>query len=125
MFYKKYLGQRGENIALKYYQGLGFRLIKQNFYTRYGELDLVLEKPAPQVPGKAGENNEILIVEVKTRRNNHFGWGEEAINHKKIANIQSSYQILQLKEGLPNDYQLEICVVEILNNNINIRRFEI
>mgnify|MGYP005662405913 FL=1 len=44
MLNKKSLGQYGERIALSYYQKLGYKLITQNYYSRYGELDLVLKK---------------------------------------------------------------------------------
>ncbi|MCD4760453.1 YraN family protein [bacterium] len=109
--YNKTLGQRGENIARTYYQKLGWKLIKQNYWTPQGELDLVLEK-----------NKEILVVEVKTRSNRRFGWGEETINQQKINNILKAYQILQRHSDLSGYFSLEICVVEI-GKKITIRSF--
>ena len=44
MLYKKSLGKYGEKIALEYYRKLGYKLIRQNYYCRWGELDLVLIK---------------------------------------------------------------------------------
>ena len=71
MFYKKSLGQLGEQIALSYYQKLGYKLVIKNYYSRYGELDLVLIK-----------NHQITIVEVKTRSGKQFSWPEESIDNK-------------------------------------------
>ena len=102
-FYKQQLGQRGEIIARNYYQSLGFNIICQNFYTRYGELDLVLQK-----------DKQILVVEVKTRSNTKFGWAEESINDQKLQRIDQSYQILQADKGLPEFYQLEICIIKFV-----------
>ncbi len=107
---KKSLGRYGENIARRHYQRLGWQVISQNYWTRYGELDLVLEK-----------NKQILIVEVKTRTNYNFGWAEESINQKKLNNIYKAYQKIQLEKNLPPDYQLEICIIQISNGQINFR----
>ncbi|MBU1202562.1 YraN family protein [Patescibacteria group bacterium] len=114
MFYKKQFGQRGEKIALKYYQSKGYKYIAQNFYTRYGEIDLILQK-----------NQQMLIVEVKTRSSLNFGWGEESINNKKINNIQKAYQIFCQRYKTEANYKIEICIVEIINGQNKIRTFEI
>ena len=110
--YKKSLGTRGENIALKYYENLGYKLVQQNFWTVLGELDLVLSK-----------NNKILVVEVKTRCNDKFGWGEECVSQKKLINIQQAYYILQQKLALSEYYEIEICTIEINYRKAKIRRF--
>lgn len=108
---KKALGQHGENIARHYYQKLGWQTIAQNYWTRCGELDLVLEK-----------NRQILVVEVKTRTNESFGWAEESISQKKLNNIYKAYEHLWRRKGLKPDYQLEICVVQINKKQISVRR---
>ena len=109
---KKQLGQKGENIAAKYYQRLGFKIIAQNFYTRYGELDLVLKK-----------DQKILVIEVKTRTNRKFGYGEETISDKKLHNITVAYDLLRKKYKLPEFFEIEICIIEIKDNKIKFRRF--
>ncbi len=110
--YKQSLGKHGENLAKKYYQSLGYKIIKQNYWTRYGELDLVCQK-----------NKAVLIVEVKTRRGQKFGYGEEIINQKKIDNLIQAYQLLQNELELPNYYEIEICVIELKNNQKTLKRF--
>ncbi len=112
--YKKSLGTRGENIAAIYYEKQGYKIIKQNFWTVLGELDLVLSK-----------NNKILVVEVKTRCNDKFGWGEECIGPKKLINIQQAYYSLQQEMDLPEYYDIEICTIELKYKKAKIRRFNI
>ena len=109
---KKSLGTRGENIAVRYYENLGYKIIQQNFWTVLGEIDLVLEK-----------DKKILLVEVKTRCNDKFGWGEECIGPKKIINIQQAYFILQQKLDLPEYYDIEVCAIELSYRKAKIRRF--
>lgn len=50
-------GRRGEAAAARHYLNLGYCLLAHNYRTRFGELDLVLEK-----------DGRIVICEVKTRR---------------------------------------------------------
>lgn len=114
MLYKKLLGQYGEKIALKYYQELDYKLIVQNYYSRYGELDLVLIK-----------NKQILVVEVKTRSTKQFYWPEESINNKKINNIYKTYHILSSRESLPEFFNLEALIIEISKQTAKIRRYQI
>ena len=109
---KKQLGQLGENIAAYYYQKLGYKIIIRNFYTRYGELALVLIK-----------NNKILVVEVKTRRNTKFGYGEETISDKKLNNIYISYQILRKQKNLSTFFEIEVCVLYLCYNRYTVKRF--
>jgi putative endonuclease len=114
MLNKKSLGQYGEKIALDYYQKLGYKLIKQNYYSRYGELDLVLIK-----------NNKITVIEVKARYGRQFSWPEESIGNKKINNIYITYQLLARQEKLSEFFYLEAFIIEINDKTAKIRRYQI
>ncbi|MBT4516310.1 MAG: YraN family protein [Candidatus Komeilibacteria bacterium] len=114
MLNKKSLGQYGERIALSYYQKLGYKLITQNYYSRYGELDLVLKK-----------DNKITVVEVKTRYGPQFYWPEESISNKKINNIYITYQLLARQEKLSEFFYLDAFIIEINGSKAKIRRYQI
>lgn len=105
---KKYLGKIGETLALRYYQNLGYQLIAKNFFTRYGELDLIFRK-----------DNLYLAVEVKTRTNYKFGLAEECINYKKIKTMTMLCSIYNPKA----DWQLELLVINIQDNKAKIKRY--
>lgn len=106
--FKKYLGKIGEEIALRYYQSLGYRLLGKNFFTRYGELDLIFER-----------NNLYLAVEVKTRTNYKFGAAEECINSRKIEKMTMACFVYNSVA----DWQLELVVINIKNNKAIIKRY--
>jgi putative endonuclease len=53
----KRIGDRGEEIALRYLLRKGYSLVERNYRTRYGELDLILR-----------HENTLVFVEVKLRR---------------------------------------------------------
>ena len=114
MLYKKSLGHYGEQIALNYYQKLGYQLIVKNYYSRYGEIDLLLTK-----------NDQITVVEVKTRSAKQFSWAEESINIKKINNIYKTYQKLAREYKLPEFFNLEALIIELGYQKATIRRYQI
>ena len=61
---KRDIGNEGEKIALDYLLNKGYESIKQNFYTRWGEIDLIVFD---------SKSRELVFVEVKTRSSNSFG----------------------------------------------------
>lgn len=59
-------------MAAQHFAREGFVVVQKNFYTRYGELDLIVQK------GKL-----LVVVEVKWRRNASFGCAADGITHTK------------------------------------------
>ena len=56
----------GEEAARKYLEDKGYRIIEQNYHTRYSEIDLIVER-----------NNVLIFVEVRTKKNRDFVSPEE------------------------------------------------
>ncbi|WP_300724542.1 YraN family protein [uncultured Bacteroides sp.] len=73
------LGKEGEDAAVNYLLQEGYQIRHRNWRFRRKELDIVAEK-----------DGELIVIEVKTRRNEEFGSPEDAINARKIRNIISS-----------------------------------
>jgi putative endonuclease len=107
---KKYLGYLGEKIALKYYQQNGFVLLRKNYLTRAGELDLVLKK-----------NNVFYGVEVKTRTSYQYGFAEEMINAHKIMKMKKACHSFSATA----DWRLEIIIIYLQNKQAKIKIFPI
>ncbi len=62
-------GLDGERRVANYLRNKGYTVIKQNYYSRFGEIDII------------AENSEyILFVEVKTRKENSLVSGAEAVD---------------------------------------------
>ena len=74
---KKELGDRGEDIAAKYLQQQGYRIVQRNYRSRYGEVDII-----------CAQQGILVFVEVKTRTSNAFGFPEESITPTKQAHIR-------------------------------------
>lgn len=65
-------GKLGEQMALRYLSGLGYIILEQNYRRGHLEIDLI-----------ALDNDELVIVEVKSRANSALIQPEESVTHKK------------------------------------------
>lgn len=73
----KELGKKGEQLAAKYLENsCGYTLIKQNFTTKIGEIDII-----------AQDHGTIVFIEVKTRMTIRYGVPSEAVNKRKQQKI--------------------------------------
>jgi putative endonuclease len=71
------VGKIGENLAKEFLEKQGYKIIEQNYKTKYAEIDLV------------AQNKKCLIfVEVRTKIGEDFGTPEETINRKKLRKVQ-------------------------------------
>jgi putative endonuclease len=74
-------GGWAEQRALRLLQQRGWRLRDRNWRCRWGELDLVLEKP-----------NRLLVVEVKGRRSGVDGWGTGSLRRGKRVRLERAWR---------------------------------
>jgi putative endonuclease len=65
-------GKAGELLAEAYLREKGMSILERNFRYQRSEVDII-----------ATNGEELIIVEVKIRQNNLFGFPEEAIDRKK------------------------------------------
>lgn len=65
-------GRQGEDLALKFLAKKGYAPVARNFFTRGGEIDLIVKK-----------DGILVFVEVKTRWKFTFGAAEEALTYNK------------------------------------------
>lgn len=98
------IGRQGEAIALKYLLGKGYRLVRRNFYTRWGEIDLILWHR---------ESKELIFVEVKTRSSTKFGYPEEAVDEHKLERIVKAADRYLQRTGYSGNYCFDIVSVEL------------
>ena len=110
---KREIGFEFEELAKKYLIEKGMRYIESNFYTRYGEIDLIF----------ADKDEKILVfVEVRYRKNNEFGEPLETINEKKQEKIVISSQIYIKNKKWKQDIRYDVIGIKkdkLGNNKIN------
>jgi putative endonuclease len=100
---RRQFGKWGEEIAKTYLVERGFEVISQNFFTEYGEIDLV-----------ARRQDRIHFVEVKTRSNQRFGNPEDSITAKKLSHmIDSAQAFLQSHPEFDGDWQIDVISIQL------------
>jgi len=68
-----------EDVAKEYLLKQGYELLAQNYYMRYGEIDLIMK------------DNEVLVfIEVKQRKSPKYGTAAEMISHAKFQRMQNT-----------------------------------
>lgn len=72
-------GKEGEEEAAAYLIDKGYSIRHRNWHCGKKELDIVAEY-----------RNELIVIEVKTRKNTRFGNPEDAVTDKKIRRIIAS-----------------------------------
>ncbi len=96
------IGKYGEGLASDFLIRQGARIIEKNYYTRYGEIDLI-----------AFMGDEILFVEVKTRTGSGYGYPEQAINYFKVKHLYKAIDKYLDRKHLNNFWRLDGISVEV------------
>ncbi len=99
------IGSLGEKIASDFLKKNHFSILKKNFRTKFGEIDIVAKK-----------DKSLYFIEVKTRNNLNKGQPYEAINKYKIQHIKKAAYIYLLKSPYKNS-KLKIGVISIILEN--------
>jgi len=106
-------GKLGEQIAGDYLTKKGYRIIRQNFQTRFGELDII-----------AAKDNFLVFIEVKLKIGTAFGRPEEMITQKKLSQIKNTAEMFLRREKTHlynfKQYRIDaICI--ILNQDMGVK----
>ena len=100
------IGTVYENKAVLFLQEKGFQILERNFYTRFGEIDII-----------AMDRDYLVFVEVKYRRNADSGVPAEAVTLQKQRHIRmtAQYYLYSRRYG---DIPCRFDVVSILAQEI-------
>ncbi len=98
---RRSIGNEGEDIAGSYLQRLGYVIAARQVRTPFGEIDLV-----------ACDGDEVVFVEVKTRRSLASGFPEESVTPKKLAHLAASAEhVLREKRWEGRPFRLDVVSV--------------
>jgi len=110
------LGKTGETIASEYLAKNGYIIREKNYRNFLGEIDIIVEY-----------KNEIIFIEVKTRKSNQYGYPEETVHlakQKKIIKTASGYITRKKLKG--KNYRFDVILIYLSkkNNIEEIRHIE-
>ena len=103
---KTQIGRKNEKKAAEYLKNLGFEILKTNYSTRYGEIDII-----------AKQDNTVVFVEVRSRKNLSYGYPEESINEAKINRIKKTAELFLLDFQEPFE-DVRFDLISIINQSI-------
>lgn len=92
-------GKEFEEIAARYLESLGYKLIKRNFHCRGGEIDII-----------ALDGNVLVFVEVKGGKSKGFGDPAERIDNRKLLRMLRCMKEF-LADNPLEDYRIEVIIV--------------
>ena len=108
------LGRRGEELARRRLESLGYVVLARNHRTKQGEIDLV-----------ASHDGTLVFVEVRTKRGGSFGSPEESITPSKRARlIASAQEYVADHDVAGRHWRIDLVAVE-LDSSGRLRRVEV
>ena len=113
----KDLGRKGEDIAADFLLKKNYEIIDRNFHAQSGEIDLVAKNSL----------GEYVLVEVKTRANNNYGYAIESMSKSKLRKIYyagGSYFLRKMKLKELPDFQIDLIAIQFENGKMEIEHIE-
>lgn len=107
------LGILGEKLAVKFLENKGYKILETNWRHDKDEIDII-----------AMDANELVIVEVKTRSSENYGFPEDAVDSNKEHYLIRATEAFI--EGNNLDVETRFDIISIIHNknNTNIRHFK-
>ena len=96
------LGRRGEKIARRHLEGLGYKILQANYRARVGEIDLVAE-----------DDGTLVFVEVRAKSGPAFGSAAESVNARTRSKLALVAQTYLAQHGAENrDWRIDVVAIE-------------
>jgi len=102
---KQLLGRQSEDLAARYLQKNGYKIITKNYSCRQGEIDII-----------AQEKDILVFVEVRSKQNQRHGLPIETIDKNKQMKIRKAAANYLYHQG-KNDCYCRFDVVAVLWEN--------
>ncbi len=114
MYYKKEIGNNGEDAAFYHLINHGYSIINRNFTCKLGEIDIIGLEQTKYGP-------ELVFFEVKTRSDGQYGTPAEAVNSYKIRHIIRVAEYFLMINNLENA-NCRFDIIEVLPSGKNTFR---
>ena len=103
-------GKKAEDLAAKFLQDKGYKIITRNYRFQKAEIDIIAEL-----------GTTIIIAEVKARATDVFLEPQEAVNKRKIKLIISAAD--QFMNERNSDQNVRFDIISVLPNNLGELQF--
>lgn len=106
-------GYIGEKIAENYLLEKGYEIILKNYYTPFGEIDIIAES-----------SEFILFVEVKYSRGKKYGYPSMAVTEKKKERIYQSAEVFIGNYDVKKSCRFDVIEIFHYNDSFGINHIE-
>ncbi|MBI4428479.1 MAG: YraN family protein [Ignavibacteriales bacterium] len=104
-------GTIGEELAAEYLMNKGYQILERNYRFEHGEIDLI-----------AQDGEELVFVEVKSRKSKSFGEPEESITEVKEGRLRDAAEGYLYEKDIENrTCRFDVVAVEFLDGIVKIR----
>jgi putative endonuclease len=110
------VGQIGEQLARKFLEEKGYKILEQNYKTRYAEIDLVATKK-----DNLFSQEKLVFVEVRTKVGENFGSPEDTINRQKLWKVLQNAKSYSAFKNWQGPARIDaVCIV--LKPDLSVQR---
>jgi putative endonuclease len=96
-------GDFGERVAATFLEQKGYEIVERNWSVREGEIDIIAKR-----------GDELVFVEVRSRRGRSMGTPEESITGRKAAHVRAAAALyVQQHPEAPPHQRIDVVVLEL------------
>ena len=106
------IGKKGEEIAKKYLEDKGYKIIECNYKTKRSEIDIITQY-----------KNTLVFVEVRTKRGERYGTPEETIDYKKRMRLKQNAAAYIHRRKYNGFYRIDAMCL-LIDENQGLRRID-
>ena len=97
---KRGIGFKYENLVKNFLLNKKLEYLESNYYSEYGEIDLIFK-----------ENDILIFVEVKYRKDDKYGLAEESVSRQKLKNIINTSLVYIAENEWTGEYRYDLVAV--------------
>ena len=113
MINRKRIGDRGEDNAVNFLLANGYEVLQRNFRFGRAEIDIIAQK-----------NAVIVFIEVKTRKNNNYGYPESYLSEPQQERIHLAAEEYVLQNEWQGNIRFDIISILWDADAFNFEHFE-
>jgi putative endonuclease len=102
------LGRKGEDLAAKWLEEKGYKILHRNWRYSRAEVDIIAEK-----------DGVLHFIEIKTRRSLTFGLPEESVDEKKLDTLMDAAEEFLFRFPKWERIQYDVLAIQIRGENVD------
>ena len=107
------LGKKGEEISVNHLINNGYKILNKNYRFKHSEIDIICEK-----------NNELVVVEVKTRQTAALGEPYKAVTFSKQRQIIKVANHYIIEHEIDKEVRLDVISIVLNQFGMKLQHIE-